>query len=192
MKKTKLNKIRVAALLFAIVICGGFLVSCDRFGYGTIPQTEAPSQSSISSFDLEKLAMIEKLYKENFVGEIDYDKMTDALISAYIAAAGDEFGVYFNSEDYKTYSESMSAEFSGIGVNVIYNIEYRAIEIVNVFRNSPADKGGVSVGDLIITVGEEKTPVETSVVEVEAAAQKADNIRRANDKLDSLLGGKGE
>jgi ABC-2 type transport system ATP-binding protein len=61
-----------------------------------------------------------------------------------------------------------------------------AAEVVQELKRQDADDKIASV------LGEEKTPVETSVVEVEAAAQKADNIRRANDKLDSLLGGKGE
>lgn len=157
MKNIKQRLRGIAALVLVACVCCGFLVSCDGFDFGS--SSGGDTDEIISSFDLEKLAMIEKLYKENFVGEIDYDKMTDALINAYIAAAGDEFGTYFNTEDYKEYNEGMSAEFSGIGVNVIFNAEYNAIEIVNVFQNSPADKGGITVGDLIITVGEEKTPI---------------------------------
>lgn len=154
---------KTVCLVIALLMCMLPLVSCELpLGSNTGDGTKDPAgteEPTISSFNLEKLALIEQLYKDYYVGEIDYDKMTDALISAYIAAAGDQFGVYFNAEDYKTYNENMSAEFSGIGINIIYNAEYKAIEVVNVFANSPADNGGIIVGDLIVSVGEEKTPV---------------------------------
>ena len=48
---------------------------------------------------------------------------------------------------------------AGIGVNVIYNTEYRLIEILSVSAGSPAEKAGVMPGDLVVTVGEEKESV---------------------------------
>lgn len=157
----KANFRALLAILLAVMLCAIPLSSCNigEGGQTTDGGGELEGTTQISSFDLEKLAYIEQLYKDYYVGDIDYDKMTDALIEAYIKAAGDQFGTYFNSEDFKTYNESMSAEFSGIGVNVIYNSDYEAIEIVNVFANSPADKNGILVGDLIVTVGEDKTTV---------------------------------
>ena len=50
------------------------------------------SSNSRVGYYNDKLAAIDRIYRENFVGEIDDDALTDALINGYIAGVGEKYG----------------------------------------------------------------------------------------------------
>ena len=101
-----------------------------------------------------KLRVIDELYRENFVWDIDDEVLTERILDAYVEGAGDTFGGYYTAEEFKELMDDYNAEFSGIGVNVIFNPDYGLIEILNVLPDSPALEAGIKPGDLIYTVGE--------------------------------------
>ncbi len=114
-----------------------------------------PEPSGSSAFIrsvMSKLEYIDSMYRENYVYKLDDEKLTDAILSAYVEGAGDEFGSYYNTETYEEVQEDFDAEFSGIGVSVIYNTDYDLIEIINVLPDSPALEAGLMPGDLIYKV----------------------------------------
>lgn len=100
-----------------------------------------------------KLLEVQQMYENLYVGDLDSDALMDGIIAGYVAGSGDKYGAYYNAEDFTTYMESMNGDMQGIGVNVIYNADYAAIEIINVMPDSPALEAGVEPGDLIIYVG---------------------------------------
>ncbi|MBQ2279287.1 MAG: PDZ domain-containing protein [Clostridia bacterium] len=106
-----------------------------------------------------KLAEVDALYRNYYIGELDDEKLIDSLIAGYVLGTGDDYAAYYNEEGFKSFMQDMEGEMAGIGVNVIYNTDYRLIEVLNVTPNSPADKAGVMPGDLVVTVGEEKESV---------------------------------
>ena len=106
-----------------------------------------------------KLTEYDAQFRKNYIGEIDDDALIDSVLKGYAEGTGDKYADYYNKEDYKEYMSEMTGETEGIGVNVIYNEEYRCIEVVTVFPDSPAQDAGLLPGDLIVYVGEEKTPV---------------------------------
>ena len=106
-----------------------------------------------------KLTEYDAQFRKNYIGEIDDDALIDSVLKGYAEGTGDKYADYYNKEDYKEYLAEMTGETEGIGVNVIYNEEYRCIEVVTVFPDSPAQDAGLLPGDLIVYVGEEKTPV---------------------------------
>jgi len=112
-----------------------------------------------SASDYGKLAAVDKLFRSLYVGEIDEDALMDGIISGYMAGSGDRYAMYYNAEDFKLYIDSMNGDMQGIGVHVVYNSEYGAIEIINVMPDSPAMDAGLLPGDLVVYVGEEKESV---------------------------------
>lgn len=102
--------------------------------------------------DLSLLGELNSLYKGNFVGKLDKDKLNEGILEGYIKGSGDKYGSYMTAEEFAEHSATMKNNAVGIGVSVTYNAENDAIEILRVYKDSPALTAGVKVGDLIIAV----------------------------------------
>ena len=100
----------------------------------------------------DKLALIDALYRYNYLYELDDDALMDSVLKGYVAGTGDLYGAYYNPEEYTEFLNDMNAEFSGLGVHVIFNSDYGLIEVLNVIPGSPAEEAGMLPGDLIYSV----------------------------------------
>lgn len=108
---------------------------------------------------VQKLSEVDSVYRNYYIGELDDEKLIDSIIAGYVAGTGDDYAAYYNQEGFKALIDDMEGESAGIGVNVIYNTEYKLIEVLSVMEGSPALEAGIQPGDLIVTVGEEKESV---------------------------------
>lgn len=106
-----------------------------------------------------KLLEVDALYRNLYVKDVDRDELMDGILAGYVMGSGDRFGAYYPAEEFQSYMDSLNGDMQGIGVNVIWNAEYGAIEIINVMPDSPALEAGVEPGDLIIYVGDEMESV---------------------------------
>ena len=109
--------------------------------------------------DLSALNEIKEYFDNYYVGEIDNEELVKYMISGYVVGTGDEYAHYYDAEGYAAMMDDLGGDMQGIGVSVIYNPDYNAIEVINVFPDSPAIEAGVEVGDLILFVGEENESV---------------------------------
>lgn len=106
-----------------------------------------------------KIDEIDYLFRNYYIGELDDDALIDMVAAGYIAGTGDDYAAYYSAENFAEFMNDMEGEMSGIGINVIYNTDYHVIEVINVMPDSPALEAGLQAGDLIVYVGEDKTPV---------------------------------
>lgn len=106
-----------------------------------------------------KLLEVDELFRSLYVEELDEDALMDGILAGYVYGTGDPYATYYDAESFQTYMENLNGDMQGIGVNVIYNADYSAIEVINVMPDSPALEAGVEPGDLIAYVGEEKESV---------------------------------
>ena len=74
------------------------------------------------------------------------------MLKGYLWGIGDKYAEYFNKEEMEELIADSNAEMQGIGVSVVYNADEAAIEIINVFPDSPAGEAGLLPGDLICYV----------------------------------------
>ncbi|MDD4772839.1 MAG: S41 family peptidase [Eubacteriales bacterium] len=99
-----------------------------------------------------KLDGVDELFRSLYIGEIDEDQLADEIIRGYIQGTGDAYAQYMNSDEFKQFMNDLGGELEGIGIVVIYNEEYKALEIASVMPDSPALEAGLMPGDLIIEV----------------------------------------
>nr|MBQ5811705.1 S41 family peptidase [Clostridia bacterium] len=126
-----------------------------------IPETTAPEEKEptfeeeLFSRVNEKVSTILSLYTQYFVGDINIDDVVEGAAEGIVAYMGDKYGDYHTKEEYEELMQGYSGEFAGIGVSVVYNPDYGAIEILQVMNNSPALEGGLLPNDLIVAVNGE-------------------------------------
>lgn len=143
------KRLSVSACVMITLFC---MIVTFQVTYVYCTQRGYVSAYGESAYDSEKLAFVDRLYRENFVEEIDGENLTDTLIHAYLAGAGEKFGSYLDEEQLSLYLDSMEGSLVGIGVTVVYDEEANAVEIVEVQPDSPAQSAGLTPGDLILAV----------------------------------------
>lgn len=108
---------------------------------------------------MNKLAEVDELYRDYYIGDLDDEKLIDSMLAGYVAGTGDKYAAYYTADGFQSLLQDLEGESAGIGVNVIYNTDYKLIEVLSVMDGSPALEAGVQPGDLIVTVGEDKESV---------------------------------
>ncbi len=152
------NKFEEKYIDNAVLSTGGATSSASGSGVSLMLGGSGESEDFLTRVTT-KLAEVDALYRNYYIGEMDDETLIDSVIAGYVMGTGDDYAAYYNKEGFESLIQDLEGELAGIGVNVIYNTDYRLIEILNVTEGSPAEKAGVMPGDLVVTVGEEKESV---------------------------------
>ena len=118
---------------------------------------ETPNSGNVPGY-FEDLIILDEIFKAYSFDGFDEDTMREAILDAYIAATGDIYAEYLNAEEYAAYFEDRKGEFVGIGVSIVNSevtvngFTYKVMEVIAVYKDSPALESGVRVGDCIMYV----------------------------------------
>ena len=88
--------------------------------------------------------------RENYYSKVDDDKLVDSAIKGMIDSLEDPYSNYMDLTTTDDFNESIEGAFVGIGITVVFSDNYN--KVVEVLKNSPAEKGGLKVGDIILEV----------------------------------------
>lgn len=97
-------------------------------------------------------ALIDQYYLFNGDEEYDQEDSEDWIYRGFAYSLGDPYSAYYNPEEYSKLNEELDGEYYGIGVQVSQNIKTGIIEVVKVFKGSPAEEAGMLPGDIIYKV----------------------------------------
>lgn len=115
----------------------------------------------------KKLETIADLIDDRFIFEYKKSQIQDGVLKGLIESLNDPYSQYYTASEFQTAMDQFNGSYSGIGVVVKLTEDKRAIEILNVYEGSPAEKSGLKAGDMITEVnGEEilpSTPLETTL-----------------------------
>ncbi len=106
----------------------------------------------------EKMEFLDRLFRDLSILELD-ENFEANILKSYVAATGDIYAEYFTDEELEALMGNQNGEMCGIGMQVVNDIctvggiDYQAVIIVNVYKDSPAEKAGVLPGDCIMYVG---------------------------------------
>lgn len=120
-------------------------------GASTRPEINYSSNGTIISSN-DKLDQIQKIIKENYIGDADADALVEAAAAAMVEATGDKWSFYMTAKEYKLYQEDSKNAYEGIGVTVKENQEQGGFVIEKVDSNSGAENAGLQAGDIITHV----------------------------------------
>lgn len=113
----------------------------------------------------------------DYYKKADKEKILNGAMEGMLNSLDDEYASYFNKSENKSLNEYLSGNYLGIGVIVSITKDSK-VYIDGVFKNTPADKAGLKIGDEIIGI-DTKTINKDNLLTV-ISALKNDNIKNVN------------
>lgn len=99
-----------------------------------------------------KLNNLKRLLQFYYIGQIDEQKMEDAMAKAMVDSLGDRWSRYLTAQEYSAYQESMSNTYVGVGITTTTRQDGQGLDVVEITQGSSAETAGVLVGDRLIKV----------------------------------------
>ncbi len=99
----------------------------------------------------ERLDELDAKVREVFYQDVPDDDVLEGMLAGYVSGLGDKYSVYRSNEALTAYHDNTSGVYTGIGISIRQNDEGFA-EIVDVTENSPAQKKGIEIGDVLLEV----------------------------------------
>lgn len=96
---------------------------------------------------IAKLNRIDRLVDKYFYGDIDKKEMQDWAYAGYLAGLDDPYTEYISPDEYNSFTETSTGNYTGIGVEVTKNGEETVIS--DIFEGTPAEKAGLLPNDII-------------------------------------------
>lgn len=99
-----------------------------------------------------KLQSIRDKIEQEYIGEIDENKLKEYAVKGYVAGLNDTYSAYYTAEEMEEFTSDTLGSYVGIGVYITKNEEANELVIYNTIKNSPAEEVGLKSGDIIINV----------------------------------------
>ncbi len=115
-----------------------------------------------SSGDYKKVDQIRRDLEYMYDGDVDDAKLMDGAIKGMADSIGDPYTVYMDKQEYSDFVVQSTGKYSGIGIQIIAKKDINKIEVVDVFKDSPAEKAGMKSKDYIIKVNNEEVDASSS------------------------------
>lgn len=94
--------------------------------------------------ELQEFIDVYNTLLSKYYDNIDKEGMLNAAEEAMVNFLGDKYTTYLDNNEYSDIIDDLAATYDGIGISITNN------QIVDIFANSPAEKAGLKVKDVII------------------------------------------
>lgn len=168
--KPQRRKNNYLGILLAIMLAGGAFFSGLQAG-DLIDSSEKQSASLFSFFstpeskadevaDLDQFWRVWNLLDEKFIAASSTSTLTsedkiNGAIQGLVDTYGDPYTVFLPPVDSASFSEDISGNFSGIGMEV--GVSDGVVTVISPLPNTPAKRAGLTPGDLIIKIDGKST-----------------------------------
>ncbi len=100
----------------------------------------------------EKIKTIYNVLEEHYVDEVVEEDLEEMMYRGLVAGLNDPYSEYMSEENFKSFMESSSGTYYGIGAVVSPTTEDNKIVIVTPYKDCPAYNVGIRAGDKILQV----------------------------------------
>lgn len=151
MKKKAFSIIEITIFCLISAILMGF--SCSFIMYRHYEKKEITYSFSDVTSDKALAEFLEKYTELNdeFYEDIDKDKLIESAISGMLNYLGDPYTSYLDEDSASNLLEQLDGTYTGVGIEVTID-ESSTISITKVFTGGPAEKAGMQVGDIFVSV----------------------------------------
>ena len=99
-----------------------------------------------------KMSAVLRVIDTQFVTECDGDAVVDSAMSGAVSGLDDRWSYYMDADSYAAYLDYSANRYQGIGVTIRKDEETGGFLIVTVNRDGPAQRAGITAGDIILAV----------------------------------------
>ena len=156
--KEEVKRIAIIYSLYSMIFCCIIfiiLLFCQLYWIKNENNKEAYSS------DINKYLNIIKLYEEEYIEDIDLEKVIDYSILGVVNSLDDKYGAYIPAGNEVIGSQLVSGNYFGVGVTLSFQETF--LEIVDIVENSPAGNSELKIGDCITKIN--GIPVSLEVYE---------------------------
>ena len=195
MESSKANKIYKVVMLILITAIVTFMVtSIGMYNYfmktnqGRIAVVESIEKNGDDYSMLNaKLQIVKDYLNDNYIGELNLDKMIEGAIKGYVEGVGDDYTEYLSKDEYEELIVNVTGDFVGIGV-YIYKDKDGNLIVLAPMENSPSEEAGIEAGDRILAIDGENCNemdinVASSKIKGEAGSTVELEIQRGTETL---------
>ena len=86
------------------------------YSTGTTSTSSSSKGSEIISRDMATLERLYQYVEKNYLYDIDYDAVYEAMATALFEALGDKYTYYVTAEESDDYEEEVSGTYGGLGI----------------------------------------------------------------------------
>ena len=123
--------------------------------------------------NVEKVEYLEKLIDQEYLGDIDKDKLAEGVYAGLVYGLGDVYSRYYTAEEYAQETATTDGSYVGIGVSIQKN-KNGGVQIAECYEGGSGKKAGLIVGDVITAIDDtdvtdmvqredEETPLQITV-----------------------------
>ena len=142
------------------------------------------------SFELNKFYDVYSTITKNYYGKLDKEKLIDNAIYGMLSSIDDNYTSYSNTTITEQFNDTVNGTYEGIGCTI--KEEEDKISIVEVFKDSPAEKTGLKPDDIILKV-DNQDALELGVNKISNYIKTKDNpktellIKREDQEIASKI-----
>lgn len=164
----RLTKRALIIIVAVIVIATNFLTYTliTTFGISFGGKSVIVVNDSYTAKKVDKLLYLYKELNDNYLQPLDKDNLWESAYKGLFEGADDQYTVYMDKATYDEYKQEVTGKYAGIGVRIVQG-EDKLVTVIGVFKDSPAEKAGMQVGDKIISIDDKDA---TSITVDQAAS----------------------
>jgi carboxyl-terminal processing protease len=141
--------VAMSVIILSVGFIGGFAASNISPAIGALASIPAPGTATGKVG--VAVDQINQLLKERALEPPSETSATAGAIQGLLESGGDKYAVYFDKTHYKAFNEETMGAFGGIGVVLGQNKDGQAY-VVEVYKDTPAQRAGVKAGDVFSAI----------------------------------------
>ena len=150
----------ITSFISIVGTCIVVYVKIDDYAHNIL-KAEIKNEDDDSYQIARNLINVKRMVKGLYLGEIDKEKMREGALKGYIEALGDEYTQYFTAEEMGTFEQKSESKYAGVGLYLSVSKDINRIVVVKVIEDTPADKAGFKMGDILLSVDGEVYTADT-------------------------------
>lgn len=149
------NKIIILYAFLSVALLGGVFFLGVYVGNANRPSvtivTDVFNKEGGKQADFESFWKVWTLINEKYAGDQKTaDERVWGATKGLVASLGDPYTVFFDPKESKSFEESITGEFTGIGVEI--GVKDKLLTVIAPLKNTPAYRAGLKPGDKILAI----------------------------------------